>query len=408
MYGAILCFQNMILLHDNISFGGMSKVKLLRLSLNRIPTHFTENKLFFILFFLGIMASSVMLIFYYGNVMTFKNGSFDDNAEIRAYEIDFKIPQKTDKDTIVKIADFKGNCKLQDIIFYSVLDVNGDDTLEFDKISAQAYLESPEIVAELGSQNFMLVGAYLSNNADVVYYPKPHIFTDEQQHELVAITPKMTRNNIELAGKSYKVVSYQTIDHYVIPIEKYFESNIRTARIKLYTEKKLSRNMVFRYTDYLKKELTKAFPDTQIEILSPSFWYGIEDNANQKGFAKITVLCIIAMTAFMFLLKYMMESSYRSNVIMMMVGAKKRNILEIVIIESVILTSLPTLSAIGLHSIFYQEVFSKINIYEGIVYNLSDYVVIYAVMLLISLIVNVPFFITCCKNKIRLTRSKLL
>lgn len=383
-------------------------MKLLRLSLNRIPTHFTENKLFFILFFFGIMASSVMLIFYYGNVMTFKNGSFDDNAEIRAYEIDFKIPQKTDKDTIVKIADFKGNCKLQDIIFYSVLDVNGDDTLEFDKISAQAYLESPEIVAELGSQNFMLVGAYLSNNADVVYYPKPHIFTDEQQHELVAITPKMTRNNIELAGKSYKVVSYQTIDHYVIPIEKYFESNIRTARIKLYTEKKLSRNMVFRYTDYLKKELTKAFPDTQIEILSPSFWYGIEDNANQKGFAEITVLCIIAITAFMFLFKYMMESSYKSNVIMMMVGAKKRNVLEIVILESIILISFPILSAMVLHSIFYQEVFSRINIYGGIVYNLSDYVVIYAVMLLISLIVNVPFFITCYKNNIRLTRSKLL
>ena len=88
MHGVILCFQNMILLHNNISFGGMSKVKLLILSLNRISTHFNRNKLFFILFFLGIMASSVMLIFYYGNVMTFKNGLFDDNTEIRAYTID--------------------------------------------------------------------------------------------------------------------------------------------------------------------------------------------------------------------------------------------------------------------------------------------------------------------------------
>ena len=58
-------------------------MKLLILSLNRISTHFNRNKLFFILFFLGIMASSVMLIFYYGNVMTFKNGLFDDNTEIR-------------------------------------------------------------------------------------------------------------------------------------------------------------------------------------------------------------------------------------------------------------------------------------------------------------------------------------
>ena len=93
---------------------------------------------------------------------------------------------------------------------------------------------------------------------------------------------------------------------------------------------------------------------------------------------------------------------------MMMVGAKKKNILEIVILESIIMISLPTLSAIALHSIFYQDVFSRINIYEGIAYNLSDYVAIYAFMLLISLIVNVPFFITCYKNNIRLTRSKLL
>ena len=382
-------------------------MKLLILSLNRISTHFNRNKLFFILFFLGIMASSVMLIFYYGNVMTFKNGLFDDNTEIRAYTIDLKMPQKADKDEIVKITNFNGNCKLQDVIFYSVLDINGNDTLEFDKGNAQIYFYDRDMAVELGGQNFILAEAYLNNNADVVYYPRPHIFTDEQQHEFVAVTPKKTRNNIKLAGKNYKVVSYQTIDHYVIPIEKYFESNIRTARIKLYTENKLSENMVFRYTDYLKNELMKAFPETQIEILSPSFWYGIEDNANQKGFAEFTVLCIIAITAFMFLFKYMMESSYRSNVIMMMVGAKKKNILEIVILESIIMISLPTLSAIALHSIFYQDVFSRINIYEGIAYNLSDYVAIYAVMLLISLIVNVPFFITCYKNNIRLTRSKL-
>ena len=384
-------------------------MKLLILSLNRISTHFNRNKLFFILFFLGIMASSVMLIFYYGNVMTFKNGLFDDNTEIRAYTIDLKIPQKADKDEIVKIANSKGDCKLQDVIFYSVLDINGNDTLEFDKGNAQIYFYDRDMAVELGGQNFILAEAYLNNNADVVYYPRPHIFTDKQQHELVAVAPKSTQeDNIKLDGKNYRFISYQTIDHYVIPIEKYFESNIRTARIKLYTENKLSENMVFRYTDYLKNELMKAFPETQIEILSPSFWYGIEDNANQKGIAEMTVLCIIAITAFMFLLKYMMESSYRSNVIMMMVGAKKRNILEIIIIESIILISLPTLSAIALHSIFYREFFSKLNIYENIAYNQSDYVVIYAVILLVSLIVNVPFFITYCKNNVRLTRSKLL
>ena len=68
-------------------------MKIFRLTLSRIVTHFVENKLIFILFFLGILASSITIIFYYGNLFSFKNGIFDDFSEIRAYTINLAIPQ---------------------------------------------------------------------------------------------------------------------------------------------------------------------------------------------------------------------------------------------------------------------------------------------------------------------------
>lgn len=387
-------------------------MKIFRLTLSRIATHFVENKLIFILFFLGILASSITIIFYYGNLFSFKNGVYDDFSEIRAYTINLRIPQIIDKDEIIKMAEYEGNCKIQDIIFSSVLDENGNDSIKFDNEDNKTSLYFTDLTeAEIigfGGHKFMIAEAYLNNNANVYAYPEPQIFNEAQQHELVAVAPKNKPDTIKIANKTYNVVSKQTVEHYIIPVEKLFSSGVRIAQIKIYTENKLSENMMYRYSDYLENNISKKFKSTDVYVEPPKVWYNTENDGNKMGFSGITAIAAISLIAFMFLLKYMMLLSHKNNVILMMVGAKKSDVLKIVILENIILVTGSVLSAVLLHSILYQPVFSKVNIYGNIVYYPMDYLNIYLIILLVSLLVNIPFFVGYYKNNIREARNRQL
>lgn len=390
-------------------------MKTLKLAFSRIFTYFSENKMIFILYLIGTITCVVMMIYYYGNTLTYKTGANNDDISFRLYSVDFIKPEEVTNETLEKLKSFEQSYGIQDIILYSVLDKNGNDTMEpkytvdydnngnksytfeGDEKSPSYYLSSPDNIDD----NVIILESYLHNNNNVMYNPKADIFTDKQLNQNVAIAPKGKSGSLKIQGQDFEIIRNESVSDYTIPIGKYFDSKVRTSKIEICVSERFSKNMMFRYGDFLNNLFAQLYPNNNISVTTPEAFYGIEDNGIQQEFALIIIVFIVSVISFMFLLKYLMDSNRRENSIFMMVGAKKKHILIINFLENIILTVFCTAVAITLHAIFYNSLFSKINIYDNITYSLQDYAIIALVSIGLSIIVQIPFIFTYWFKNIR-------
>lgn len=355
-----------------------------------------------------------MMIYYYGNTLTYKTAANNDDISFKLYSVSFQFkPEEVTDETLEKLKSFEQSYDIQDIILYSVLDENGNDALEFkytvdydddgyQYIEYEGNIRSPSYYLESpGESNFIILESYLHNNNDVMYNPKSNIFTDNQLHQNVAVAPKGKSGSLKIQGQDFEIIKNENILDYSIPIEKYFNSKVRTSEIKICISERFSKNMMFRYGDFLNNLFSELYPDNKIKVITPEAFYGMEDNGIQQGFAFIMVVFIVSIISFMFLLKYLMDSNLRENSILMMVGAKKKHILIINFVENIILALFCTAVAIALHAVFYNSLFLKVNIYENITYSLQDYGIITLISVGLSIIVQIPFIFTYWFKNIR-------
>ncbi len=388
-------------------------MKTLRLAFSRIITYFLENKIIFVLYFIGTVASVFMMIFYYGNTLTFKTGVNNDSISFRLFQIDFTFSQNVTAEALEKLKSFEQDYDIQDIILYSVLDKNGNDTIDPEytveyeqgqKVYCFSGDEIPPITyLEEGTTdgNVIPVESYLYNNNDVMYNPKSNIFTDKQLKQNVTVAPKGKTENIKIQGQDFKTIRNESVSDYVIPIEKYFDSNIRTCRIEICVSERFSKDSMSLYSDFLDDWLKELYPDSAFDIKTPGTYYGSEDAANMQGFATIIAVFIVALISFMLLLKYLMDSCRRENSILMMVGAKRKRIILINLLENIILTLSSSAVAVVLHIALYDSLVTKINLYKNITYSAQDYLIIVLLAIGLSLIVQIPFIFTYWFKNIR-------
>lgn len=389
-------------------------MKTLKLAFSRIFTYFSENKMIFILYLIGTISCIFMMIYYYGNTLTYKTGINDDEVSFKLYEIEFLDPVDITAETLEKLKDFEESYGIQDIILYSVLDENGNDTIEPEYIieyeedgrrivRSVTYDGSPGYrLSYPGATNSIILTSYINNNNNVFYNPKSNTFTSEQLHQNVLVAPKGKSEDLKIQGQDFEIIRNESVPYYVIPIEKYFDSKIRTTKMQICISERFSKNMVFRYGDFLKNLFKGLYPDnTGIKFYLPDAFYGQEDFAVQQEFALIIAIFMVSIISFMFLLKYLIDSNRRENSILMMVGAKRKHIVAMNFIENLVLMLISTFIAIALHALLYNDVISKANLYENITYSVQDYAIIAIISIGISIIVQIPFMIAYWFKNIR-------
>lgn len=106
-------------------------MKTLRIAISRIFTYFSENKIIFILYFIGTISCIIMMIYYYGNTLNYMTGysPFDD-IEFRKYKVAFSSPTEVTEDTIEKLKEFEQKYGIQDIELTTIIDLDGNN-IEF-------------------------------------------------------------------------------------------------------------------------------------------------------------------------------------------------------------------------------------------------------------------------------------
>ncbi len=402
-------------------------MKTLRLAFSRIITYFLENKIIFVLYFIGTVACIFMMIFYYGNTLTYKTRNVPrDDIDFRIFKLSLSSPTEITPQTIEKLKEFEQEYDIQDIELTAIVDADGkninfksnEEASAYNTYYNSEYKYSSDVEIDVGyelqSKDFIVVRTFLNNNNDNVASSiddrtnlKASIFTDEELSKNVAAAPNGEAEDIRVGDKTLKVVKNQSENDYFIPIDAYFESGIKTWTITIWVKERFSENMMYRYVDFLRNTFNiKYDPDVDCEgvydfIRFPQFAYSYESGFNLGQFYSISYIFILSVISFMFLLKYLMDSCRRENSILMMVGAKKKRIVLLNLIENIILTFISSAVAVVLHIVLYDSLVTKINLYKNITYSAQDYLIIVLLAIGLSLIVQIPFIFTYWFKNIR-------
>lgn len=393
-------------------------MKTLRLAFSRIITYFFENKIIFVLYFIGTVACIFMMIFYYGNTLTYMTGNSKyDDRDLRRYEVMLSSPTEVTPETIEKLKNFEQEYNIQEIMLTTIVDADGKNIDFSSNDEAERYRENKERGSheELGN-DYIILSTFLNNNNDNVADSitgdefevlKSSIFSDDQLTKNVASAPPNENKDIKVGDITFNVVKNEDIYEYFIPSDAYFKSGIKTWYIIIWVSDEFSENMMYRYVDFLRDFFDiKYDPAVDCEgsydfIRTPLIYYNGQSGEITSQFYSMAYIFILSIISFMFLLKYLMDSCRRENSILMMVGAKKKHIMLINFIENIILTLFSTVAAILLHAALYNVIFSKINLFENITYSIQDYLIIAMLSLGLSLIVQIPFIFTYWFKNIR-------
>lgn len=380
-------------------------MKTLRLVFSRIGTYFSRNKTIFVLYIVGMVVCVITLIFLYGNLMSSKPRIFRNESYCRSVSVYFRDPVTLTDDDIEELRDFYMDGKIQEIKFSAVLDKNGNDSFDFftgdiyegeGTQPAMCYIDRD---SDIDPDDYIIVDSYLNNNDDMMVNPKPNIFSKDQLKQSVAAAPKDKNGSIRIQGEDFNIVENVASDDYVIPIEKYMSSNIRTCYMQIYTDSIWSKFAVTEYVNYLKAVFDDA--NYSYTIFDPLPFYGELEAQNLQNMGMLMVVFGCTILSFMFLLKYLMDCARYENGILMMVGAKRTHILLMNFLENIILTLFCITAASLIHIGFYRVFFSKISLFENLEYHLEDYLIIAGLILVASIIIQIPFMIVYWKNNIK-------
>lgn len=380
-------------------------MKTLRLVFSRIGTYFSRNKTIFVLYIVGMIVCVITLIFLYGNFMSSKSGIYKNEFSCRSVRVYFRNPVTLTNNDIEEFQNFYMDGKIQEIQLSAVLDKNGNDSFDFctediyegeGTQPAMCYIDGDP---DIDPDDYIIVDSYLNNNNDMMANPKPNLFSNDQLKQSVAAAPKDKNGSIRIQGEDFNIVENITSDNYVIPIEKYMSSNIRTCYMHIYTDSIWSEFAITEYVNYLKAVFDDA--NYSYSIYDPLPFYQDLNNQNIQNIQMLMVVFGCTMLSFMFLLKYLMDCARYENGILMMVGAKRTHILLMNFLENIILTLFCIIAASLIHIGLYSVFFSKINIFEKLEYYPQDYVIIAGMVLAALIIIQIPFMIVYWKNNIK-------
>lgn len=337
-------------------------MKLLSLEISRLKNYLANNTLIFLVYMVGSIACILTFIYFYGNGVAYKVNSAKNDILYRTYTVNFTSPANIDIDTIQKILTDKG-----DIISFqhtiSVSNVSGENIMGGQNISEYYlmayYRDNFEISLKRGKKAFNTDGKqvivpseFLSSGADLAYI-------------------NINDTELDIIGESY------LNDTFIIPYDFFYgRYSVDVINILLHDKPTTEENKSY------VSMLSKMFPNVMIS--DPSVYYTSDTADSVSNIAYLCVMFLICFFTFSLLMKYIIEVNNRENIICIIVGARRRTTAALMILDNLTVISVSLICAITLHIILYNSLFQNINIYGGIVYTLFDYIIIAAVILVIS------------------------
>lgn len=375
-------------------------MKTLEIVFTRIYYDFKQNKSVFTVFLIGCLLCSLSFIFFYGNQLSLKIYEGSDQEIFNEYTINFSEPASYEdivnspliKSDIVLDVEIRYNLSKDEIpmkeMNRSVDDLEFDDGSTIYNMSSMLYGKY-DLMQEMGRVEFTDAERKEGKNAVILPY-------DQDMSYNIKIGDK-----IMVSGRKYEVVGMSSMGNFYIPPETFKKGGYTVDSMEIVTSEHMSRSEINQFV----ADIQEAFPNGVIHHSPLEYFEIAEQNLSSEGFYIICEFIVVSLS-FMFLMKYIIDSNNAENIIYSMVGATKKRIFAVIMLENTVIYGVVAAVACVLHKLLYNSFFNQINVSPGITYTLVDYVMIVLAVVVLSCIVSLPFVFSCLKNSIIKNKNK--
>ncbi|MCI8553806.1 MAG: FtsX-like permease family protein [Clostridiales bacterium] len=214
----------------------------------------------------------------------------------------------------------------------------------------------------------------------------PHIYPGEQS-EL-----NLEKGILTLRGETLQVIGQFTGMEYLIPLEMYQQLGYSIEHIIFTLQEKPNSNM----EQIIVAQLQSQFPLAQ--VFSPQIY---DEFAERELPIELVMICLVyglSLISFLYLLKYLMDQHLSENIVYSLIGASKKAVVRLIVLENFLLSSLSAVLSIGLHLLLKESVLDKVSISTQLTYYFSDYLLLFLLMVTVSQLVSIPFILRYCKQ----------
>jgi hypothetical protein len=357
--------------------------KILSLQWSRLRQYYKNNRFIFVLFLVSSIVCTTGFIYLYGNLIMSMRLRNDDSRIYRRYSLSFENVEYSYDD----IAERMGKLDLpveDSIVYNSYFDSsNGSMVNLATPVTGEMY-----VVPVDGRHSF--TNEELREGANVMIIP--HFFLK------VPAGLDQATGIFEYAGETFQVIGHHARpDDCYVPPETFQRLNLKITNLRIILTHKAAGTA--ENTDNVEK-LKSLFPGGQIDSS-----YEYIRLRNYDFPTELTMICLVyalSLFSFMFLMKYMMETSIKENVIYGIVGASKNRITGLLLLDNVCFSAFTALAGILLHMGLKNVFFDKVNIQSDIplTYLWSDYLLLFILCVVISQLTLLPFLIGFRKHSL--------
>lgn len=374
-------------------------MKYNRLILKGIKYYKRFSKEVLVLFIIGIISSTLLLIYLFGNINPIKViFSEDDGKYNRRYDVDITNPSET-----------KG-----------IIDFFNDHHQPFEYICiGRGGIDIKHNLSdsEVGDRRYGVhCIAYGEESAGKTSTGRT-VFTDEEIDDgayVVIISESFAiwlraninygKDKLTIEGKEYTIIgkSQNLIDDLMIPSSTFERNGFETVDIIYYADAKPKYYNNFEFL----RSFNDVFKNDAKINRHPYDHYDQVKGATPIMLSLMSIVYAVTAISFMFLLKFMADNTNYISVIYSICGASKEVVLYIKLLGVFFVTLASSLLGVIIHACTYKILFRKINIVENLIYSFSDYMQIIAVISLASVILSVPFAISFARNTVMINKNK--
>ena len=338
----------------------------------RIKQYYQAGKFIFSVFVIGSLLLNLLIIYIYGNTVTYMKSKHRNDA----YYCKYGVPlNECDYEELCGELDgILQNYTIKDITFCSIVknegersflimaSRNNDVRLSWDKVKGRIYFTETEIQ----NREKCVIVPYES-------HLKPgdkKIFGEMGEFVIIGTGTFYADNYISTA-------LYEALDLPVVAIDVLLEKRLTMEEHPVFME--------------LLSTIQGA------EQVIPA--YGVSEDIQyfMKNMLEIFILYAFTIAAFLFLLQYITVLNRRMDAVSELVGAAKGTVAFFLLAERFLISLITAAGALALHKAFYNSIFERFNL-TSIDYEWRDYCIIVVIIVGSSLLASVPFVVSYARK----------
>ncbi len=337
-------------------------MKVIILFINRIKQYYKKNRLLFVLFILGGIINGLVFCYLYGNLLPMMQNRDSQALLYRKYTV--SLEEESDIESIKKA--------LTDTALFECFSL-GYEIIETEP--KMGYITAMDCFTVFFGEKIPVLKMQGSIEPPI----GNEILWKNDFREAVGNKVKVRNEEFIIKGIAGADSSYISAGAY----ERLFGNQVNKI-FAVSFENYAGRN------DLPAVFFERTFPGCSID--APSFYILADIESSRFALIAICFSYTISALAFTLLLVYIMESCAEENIISRIVGASKITMGVMAFWVGVLLSLFSGLLGIILHVVLTPVLFKKLNVNDRIVYSVSDYSLILALMVAISAVI-ILFFI---------------